>query len=270
MPSTCCIKNCQNNNKKGFHLFRFPLNRKDHLKKWTKAIGEKEFKPSKNHVICSKHFTPDDFMDRPGTSSIRLKNLAVPSIFLKASVTAPMIVSTLAPTTAPTFENALASVIHSHIDRLSTSSICLKNLTVPSIFLKTPVTAPVIASILAPATAPTSENVFDLAIHLQTVTSEVTSFKSSEQKENENNFTVSSLLSENTASISPIDNTIKMTLVKKRKLMNNSYYHLKNQEMSPRKKQMKRIIQTLKQKLTRKEKKIQSLQCLLADLRYDM
>ncbi|XP_018404932.1 PREDICTED: THAP domain-containing protein 1-like [Cyphomyrmex costatus] len=215
MPSTCCIKNCQNNNKKGFHLFRFPLNRKDHLKKWTKAIGEKEFKPSKNHVICSKHFTPDDFMDRPGTSSIRLKNLAVPSIFLK-----------------------------------------------------TPVTAPVIASILAPATAPTSENVFDLAIHLQTVTSEVTSFKSSEQKENENNFTVSSLLSENTASISPIDNTIKMTLVKKRKLMNNSYYHLKNQEMSPRKKQMKRIIQTLKQKLTRKEKKIQSLQCLLADLRY--
>ncbi|XP_018300602.1 uncharacterized protein [Mycetomoellerius zeteki] len=179
MPSTCCVKSCQNNNKKGFHLF-------------------------------STHFTTDDFMDRPGTSSIRLKNLAVPSIFLKA-----------------------------------------------------PVTAPVIASTLAPATAPISENALALAIHSQTVT-----FESSEKEDNENNLTVSSLLSENTASTSTIDDIIKMTLVKKRKLMNNFQYHFKNQEMSPRKKQMNRIIQTLKQKLTRKEKKIQSLQCLLADLRW--
>ncbi|KYQ51654.1 hypothetical protein ALC60_09242, partial [Trachymyrmex zeteki] len=51
--------------------FRFPLSREDHLKKWIEAIGQTDLKPSKNHVICSTHFTTDDFMDRPGTSSNR-------------------------------------------------------------------------------------------------------------------------------------------------------------------------------------------------------
>ncbi|XP_012216228.2 THAP domain-containing protein 1-like [Linepithema humile] len=81
MPSSCCIPKCKNTTKDGFHLFRFPLNRPDILKMWMNAIGRDGFEPTKYHLICSAHFIDTDFMERPNASGVRLKNLAVPSVF---------------------------------------------------------------------------------------------------------------------------------------------------------------------------------------------
>lgn len=51
---------------------------------WINAIGRNNFKPTKSHLICSAHFVATDFMERPNASGVRLKNLAVPSIFFEA------------------------------------------------------------------------------------------------------------------------------------------------------------------------------------------
>ncbi|KYM94595.1 hypothetical protein ALC62_14768, partial [Cyphomyrmex costatus] len=45
---------------------------------------EGDFVPKKNDLICSAHFVHTDFLERPGASDVRLKNLAVPSVFLEA------------------------------------------------------------------------------------------------------------------------------------------------------------------------------------------
>ncbi|KYM94188.1 hypothetical protein ALC62_15182, partial [Cyphomyrmex costatus] len=47
------------------------------------AIGG-DFVPKKNDLICSTHFVHTDFLERPGASNVRLKNFAVPSVFLEA------------------------------------------------------------------------------------------------------------------------------------------------------------------------------------------
>ncbi|KAG5328028.1 THAP3 protein, partial [Acromyrmex charruanus] len=91
MRNQCGIKNCNNNRSKGFHLFRFPLHRKDHLKRWLEAIGEVDFQPTKSDVICSAHFTTNDYMIRPFAHDVRLKRLAVPSIFQDPLEITPMI-----------------------------------------------------------------------------------------------------------------------------------------------------------------------------------
>ncbi|XP_011059330.1 PREDICTED: putative nuclease HARBI1 isoform X1 [Acromyrmex echinatior] len=91
MRNQCGIKNCNNNRSKGFHLFRFPLHRKDHLKRWLEAIGEVDFQPTKSDVICSAHFTTNDYMIRPFAHDVRLKRLAVPSVFQDPLETTPMI-----------------------------------------------------------------------------------------------------------------------------------------------------------------------------------
>ncbi|XP_011146214.2 THAP domain-containing protein 3 [Harpegnathos saltator] len=83
MPSTCCIVNCNNTSKKGYHLFKFPIKRPEIFKKWICAIGG-NFTPKKHHVICSAHFLPKDIMEKADISSVLLKNLAVPSIALRA------------------------------------------------------------------------------------------------------------------------------------------------------------------------------------------
>ncbi|XP_025159827.1 THAP domain-containing protein 1-like [Harpegnathos saltator] len=84
MPSSCYIPKCKNTTKGGFHLFRFPLNRPNILKMWINSIVE-NFKPTKNHLICNAHFIATDLMKRPNASGLYLKNLAVLSIFFKAS-----------------------------------------------------------------------------------------------------------------------------------------------------------------------------------------
>ncbi|XP_067217203.1 THAP domain-containing protein 1-like [Linepithema humile] len=68
--------------------FRFPLNRPEILQMWIDAIGREGFQPTKNYLICSAHFKVEDYMDRPSTSGVRLKNFTVPSIFSEASVPA--------------------------------------------------------------------------------------------------------------------------------------------------------------------------------------
>ncbi|XP_077268095.1 uncharacterized protein LOC143900525 [Temnothorax americanus] len=85
MPGCCCVPKCKKTTMNGFHLFRFPLNRPDILKLWVNAIERENFKPTKHRGICSAHFLTTDFMDRPGRSGVRLKNLAAPSVFFKDS-----------------------------------------------------------------------------------------------------------------------------------------------------------------------------------------
>lgn len=41
-------------------------------------IGQDNFKPAKHSVICSDHFTPNDYEIRPGAYKPRLKECAVP------------------------------------------------------------------------------------------------------------------------------------------------------------------------------------------------
>ncbi|EZA53757.1 hypothetical protein X777_06653 [Ooceraea biroi] len=64
-------------------------------------------------------------------------------------------------------------------------------------------------------------------------------------------------------------NTVKLTMRKPPKVMDSSLINLKKQEMSPQKKRMWRTIKTLKQKLRRKEEKINSLKNLLKTRQYD-
>lgn len=51
------------------------------LKLWLEAIQRENFKPTTYTKICSDHFTPDSWMERPGINVPYLKNNAVPSIF---------------------------------------------------------------------------------------------------------------------------------------------------------------------------------------------
>ncbi|XP_032670053.1 THAP domain-containing protein 1-like isoform X2 [Odontomachus brunneus] len=81
MPASCCIKNCRNKKKDGISLFKFPLKREDHLKKWLQNIGDLNFKPRKLDVICSAHFQQKDFMSKRGENGLLLNYSAVPSIF---------------------------------------------------------------------------------------------------------------------------------------------------------------------------------------------
>jgi len=60
-----------------FH--RFPLSKQLHLQKWLDALKRPGLIPSKNHRLCSEHFTPSDYYEK----GLRryLKRGAVPSIF---------------------------------------------------------------------------------------------------------------------------------------------------------------------------------------------
>ncbi|XP_012266958.2 THAP domain-containing protein 1-like isoform X1 [Athalia rosae] len=84
MPSPhCCVRTCRNQRGKGVHLFGFPMKNYPLLKKWVAAIDQDEFYPTKYSTICSKHFTPDDFQNRPAPLAVRVKKEAVPSVFDK-------------------------------------------------------------------------------------------------------------------------------------------------------------------------------------------
>ena len=47
-------------------------------------MNQKGFVPTKNSVLCSKHFLPSDYLDPPGYGNFkpRLKPNAVPSVFM--------------------------------------------------------------------------------------------------------------------------------------------------------------------------------------------
>ncbi|XP_046981545.1 THAP domain-containing protein 6-like [Schistocerca americana] len=60
-----------------FHKFPSNATRKD---LWVKALGRKDWEPSKYSKVCSQHFREQD-IDRTSVSTVRIRENAVPSIF---------------------------------------------------------------------------------------------------------------------------------------------------------------------------------------------
>ena len=78
---TCCAYGCTNRFKKesNIHFHKFPENAS--LKKsWIAALKRKDFSPSKNSAIYSKHFKPSDYVCSADDFKPRLKPNSVPSI----------------------------------------------------------------------------------------------------------------------------------------------------------------------------------------------
>ncbi|XP_042310095.1 peroxynitrite isomerase THAP4-like [Sceloporus undulatus] len=83
MVKSCCAINCNNKfslgNNISFH--RFPLGKKDVLKKWVWNIRRKNFTPTRHHVICSEHFCETDYLENVASGRRYLKPEAIPSVF---------------------------------------------------------------------------------------------------------------------------------------------------------------------------------------------
>lgn len=60
---------------------RFPFKDEEKVKQWVQALKRKGFSPTKASKLCSEHFVPTDFLDRPGSYIKRLKPNAIPSVF---------------------------------------------------------------------------------------------------------------------------------------------------------------------------------------------
>ena len=79
----CAVPNCRYRyGCKTVSLHRFPVEPQRRLK-WIKSLNRGEtWRPSKAALVCSQHFTPEDFEPLAEFSAnIRLKSTAVPSIF---------------------------------------------------------------------------------------------------------------------------------------------------------------------------------------------
>lgn len=61
----CSVYGCSESDKSSqqFHFYRFPNRKKspNRYKKWVDFCKRKNFKPSENSRLCSKHFKPEDF-----------------------------------------------------------------------------------------------------------------------------------------------------------------------------------------------------------------
>uniref|UniRef100_A0A670HPK1 THAP-type domain-containing protein n=1 Tax=Podarcis muralis TaxID=64176 RepID=A0A670HPK1_PODMU len=83
MVKSCCAINCNNKfllgNNISFH--RFPLGKKDLLKKWVWNIRRKNFTPTRHHVICSEHFCETDYLENVASGRRYLKPEAIPTMF---------------------------------------------------------------------------------------------------------------------------------------------------------------------------------------------
>ncbi|KAH0630573.1 hypothetical protein JD844_013763 [Phrynosoma platyrhinos] len=81
MVKSCCAINCNNKfslgNNISFH--RFPLGKKDVLKKWVWNIRRKNFTPTRHHVICSEHFRETDYLENVASGRRYLKPEAIPT-----------------------------------------------------------------------------------------------------------------------------------------------------------------------------------------------
>lgn len=95
MPRYCCVSKCSSNvSKSGDYVsvYRFP-NKDDVKEKWIKNIQRQNWVPSKDSVVCSKHFRKCDFTSVSTSSNKRpcragkvikfprIKPDAVPTIF---------------------------------------------------------------------------------------------------------------------------------------------------------------------------------------------
>ena len=82
MPNKCVPPNCFVGYKKNgdgnetdrISRFHFKENNKDLYLKWCNAVPRRHWTPSKNSVVCEKHFLPQDFKDeRLDKNNPRLK-----------------------------------------------------------------------------------------------------------------------------------------------------------------------------------------------------
>ncbi|XP_019887712.2 THAP domain-containing protein 1 isoform X2 [Ooceraea biroi] len=253
MPNKCCIKNCNNTNDKGYHLFQFPMKRPDMLQIWMNAI-RRDFIPKKSHVVCSAHFLPSDILQKANASGVVLKHLAVPSIFLEApaSNNTPIISKCNPPMeseSTPTMESECDSPMESEYNPPVESECNPPMESECNPPMKSDCTPPM--ECVTPA--------------ISAMTNVPPIVWKSILKSNKDNTTVSASISSPKAQ-SATNNTIKLTMRKQKTVMHSSVLKLK-QQMSPREQHMWRTIKTLKQKLRRKEEKINSLQYLLTTLR---
>lgn len=140
------------------------------------------------------------------------------------------------------------------MEKANGNGVLLKNLAVPSRFLE----APTSAMESGVTSAPTSAMKNVSAIVWRSIL-----------KVKENNATVlASILSARTQPINPTGDDIKLAMRKPKKVLHSSIINLKKQKMSPREKRMWRTIKTLRQKLKRKEEKINLFENLLKTLQY--
>lgn len=81
MVYKCSVPNCRSGyegeEKKKVSFFSFPLKNPDLLCKWVRCIHRKNFKPTKNHRVCSLHFREDDFQIARSDSNLRRKRAKV-------------------------------------------------------------------------------------------------------------------------------------------------------------------------------------------------
>ena len=72
MPNSCVALNCKtgygNSTAENVSLHRLPKN-EDVKKEWLKRLSRKDFSPSENSRVCSKHFTTDCFVTTSGDSN---------------------------------------------------------------------------------------------------------------------------------------------------------------------------------------------------------
>lgn len=67
MPKSCAAFGCTNNSNKQIckekrvSFYAFPLNRSTVLTEWLVKFKRQDFTPSEYSVLCSEHFTEDDF-----------------------------------------------------------------------------------------------------------------------------------------------------------------------------------------------------------------
>ncbi|KAI5712107.1 hypothetical protein M8J75_005920 [Diaphorina citri] len=75
MVKSCCAYGCTNRQKTGsgitFHSFPSDVELK---RKWVKAIRRQGFEPSRHTVICSSHFSANDFVESSTFKRILLRH----------------------------------------------------------------------------------------------------------------------------------------------------------------------------------------------------
>lgn len=99
MPNKCSAVGCKSgysnettDSTVSFH--RFPIKNSELLKQWSRRLNREEFTPSKYSVLCSLHFTANDFVEESSDTNVDrkkkrnvsltkryLKDDAVPSVF---------------------------------------------------------------------------------------------------------------------------------------------------------------------------------------------
>ncbi|XP_018399780.1 PREDICTED: THAP domain-containing protein 1-like [Cyphomyrmex costatus] len=101
MPYRCAVPNCNYKSSTNISLFRFPLERENLCKLWVTAIGRENWQPTTHSRVCSLHFEPTDYLNRPGSYLRRLKQDAVPHVFISAARLIPWVEKTSKITETP-------------------------------------------------------------------------------------------------------------------------------------------------------------------------